>query len=89
VDTKTFPLGTIVATPGAIATFDHDALWHLLRRHATCDWGDVCEEDRAANDEALAEGYRLLSAYTVNGAKLWIITEADRSVTTFLLPDEY
>jgi len=84
-----FPLGQVVATPGALAAFDREALTLMLRRHARCDWGDVCEEDRAANDEALAEGYRLLSAYTVKGEKLWIITEADRSVTTFLLPDEY
>lgn len=87
--TPIFPLGKIVATPAALVTFDMATLDRMLQRHCTGDWGDVCEEDRALNDEALAEGSRLLSAYTVNGEKLWIITEADRSVTTFLLPDEY
>ncbi|MHB0696625.1 hypothetical protein, partial [Roseomonas mucosa] len=67
-------------------------------RHAQGDWGCVCNEDREMNDEALELGNRILSAYPIDPAKpskgwgentLWIITEADRSVTTFLLPDEY
>ena len=69
-----------------------------LARHLTGDWGCVCAEDRQANDDALSEGLRILSAYPIDPAKpsegfgentLWIITEADRSVTTFLLPEEY
>lgn len=58
-------------------------------RHKTGDWGDLCEEDKKENDFALEHGYRLLSAYKVGDEKIWIITEADRSVTTILLPEEY
>jgi len=61
-----------------------------LRRHCHGDWGDVCAEDRAANNRAVVEGTRILSAYdTKDLPKIWIITEADRSVTTVLFPDEY
>lgn len=61
-----------------------------LKRHVDGDWGDVCAEDRAANEGALQEGDRLISAYTKEGLpKIWIITEWDRSATTVLLPDEY
>jgi hypothetical protein len=62
----------------------------LLQRHLDGEWGDISEEDREANNSALENGGRLLSAYRIgNGVKLWVITEADRSVTTVLLPDEY
>ncbi|MDE3075945.1 MAG: plasmid related protein [Chloroflexota bacterium] len=62
----------------------------LLFRHVSGDWGELDEEDKAENELSLREGFRLLSAYTLrNGEKIWIITEADRSVTTLLLPDEY
>ncbi|MBN2573252.1 MAG: hypothetical protein JXP73_01685 [Deltaproteobacteria bacterium] len=85
---KTFPLGQIIATPGALE-LGIDLL-PLLRRHARGDWGEMCEEDLRANDEALLRGGRLFSGYTLpGGRRLWIITEADRSVTTFLLPEEY
>ncbi|HDH99838.1 MAG TPA: hypothetical protein ENF74_02475 [Firmicutes bacterium] len=61
-----------------------------LKRHVRGDWGDLCEEDRQANEEALAHGGRLFSAYTAEELpKIWIITEADRSVTTILFPEEY
>ena len=61
-----------------------------LARHAGGDWGDVCPEDARANDQALREGMRLLSAYTLqDGTRVWIITEADRSSTCILLPEEY
>jgi hypothetical protein len=89
---KTFPLGRIVATPGALEAINDsgETPAKFLGRHATCDWGDVSEDDWQANDEALEQGDRLLSAYhTANGVKLWIITEADRSATTILLPEEY
>jgi hypothetical protein len=75
-----------------------DQLHQLLARHIRGDWGCVCPEDRKTNFEALFDGHRLLSAYPIDPAKpckgwgdncLWIITEADRSVTTFLLPEEY
>ena len=87
-----FALGRVVATPGAL-----DALQAagqgpgaLLARHVRGDWGELCEEDRQENAAALKHGFRLLSAYTLkDGVRLWIITEADRSVTTLLLPSEY
>jgi hypothetical protein len=60
-----------------------------LRRHQRHDWGDMCKEDKQANDEALKTGDRLFSAYKNGEDKIWIITEADRSVTTVLFPDEY
>jgi len=62
----------------------------FLARHVSGNWGDVCAEDKRLNDEAVREGSRILSAYrTTAGVKLWIITEADRSATTILLPEEY
>ena len=87
-----FPVGQIVATPGALAALeeaaDNPALF--LRRHVTGDWGEVDEHDRNENEFSVEHGFRLLSAYTLsNGTKLWIITEADRSATTLLLPSEY
>jgi hypothetical protein len=64
--------------------------WPILVRHLAGYWGDVDEHDRRENELSLIHGFRLLSAYTLNsGSKIWIITEADRSVTTVLLPDEY
>ena len=60
-----------------------------LRRHARGDWGEVCEADRKANDWSLAHGERLLSAYAIDGERVWIITESDRSATTILFPREY
>ena len=93
-----FDLGQIVSTPGALAACSNVRLHHCLARHLTADWGCVCAEDKEANDEALSEGLRILSAYPIDPAKpsegfgentLWIITEADRSATTFLLPEEY
>lgn len=61
----------------------------LLDRHLAGDWGDVCAEDNHANELALREGSRLLSAYRLGDVAIWIITEADRSATTLLLPSEY
>jgi len=85
-----FPLGQVVATTGVMrATSEKDRI-SALTRHQNGDWGDVCAEDWAYNNEALEKGFRLLSAFTsVGGVKFWIITEYDRSVTTFLLPSEY
>lgn len=87
-----FPLGAIVSTPGAIAALEEAKQLpaEFLSRHASGDWGDLCEEDLRENALSLREGFRLFSSYTLStGEKLWIITEADRSVTTFLLPLEY
>ena len=95
---KGFSLGRILATPGVLAACSPEHLLNCLKRHTSGDWGSIDEEDRATNDEAVANGGRLLFAYPIDPAKpckgygdncLWIITEADRSVTTLLLPDEY
>jgi hypothetical protein len=83
-----FELGQIVATPGTVG-FGREELIAILERHHRGDWGDVDKDDWAANDRALEEGSRILSSYQVQGRKVWIITEADRSSTTFLLPNEY
>ena len=87
-----FSLGQIVSTPGALDALaranqqPHD----FLNRHATGDWGELGDEDKAENKYSLEHGFRILSSYrTTAGAKLWVITEADRSVTTLLLPEEY
>ena len=89
---RLFPLGQVVATPGVLEEFKvsgDDPLAFLIR-HWTGDWGEVNAEDALANDLPLIRGMRLLSAYTMsNGTKFWIITEADRSSSCFLLPSEY
>lgn len=87
-----FPLGQTVVTAGV-----HELILagvfnpiDLLRRHQSGDWGEVCAEDHQVNEDALRYGNRILSAYTLaDTTKVWIITEADRSVTTILLPEEY
>jgi hypothetical protein len=87
-----FPLGTLCVTPGADAALIESGvtLTDLLTRHATGDWGELDPADRQANETALRNGLRLLSSYRLpNGQTLWIITEADRSATTALIPDEY
>jgi hypothetical protein len=87
-----FPLGQVVATPGALAALqaagkDPKA---YLQRHAHGDWGDLCPEDVQANQQALLDGSRLFSAYQVTDTlTVWLITEWDRSVSTILLPSEY
>ena len=87
-----FPLGQLVATPGALAALakaGHTPL-DFLSRHVRGDWGELDKEDRKENELSLKRGFRLLSSYRTNaGAMIWVITEADRSVTTVLLPDEY
>lgn len=85
-------LGQVVITVPALAACLVAGVWpeELLVRHARGDWGELCEEDRRANHIAVACGYRVLSAYVLpSGIRLWCLTEADRSVTTLLLPDEY
>ena len=85
-----FRLGPIVATPNALSQLTQLEILRALQRHQTGDWGDVDEEDRQANDRALHEGTRLFSVYhSATGIKFWVITEADRSATTFLLPEDY
>ena len=88
--TQQFELGQVLITPGARDALNLKDVASSLVRHASGDWGVVCEEDKAANDEALATGDRILSAYhDRNDVKFWIITEWDRSATTILLPEEY
>jgi hypothetical protein len=87
-----FTLGQIVATPGALRALDraNQSTAFFLARHAGGDWGELDPEDIRENEYSVAHGFRLLSSYTTAiGDKLWIITEADRSATTLLLPDEY
>ena len=91
-DRPMFVMGKLVATPGALEKLNEAGQRPIdfLARHLSGDWGDVDEEDRRANDIAIAEGTRLLSAYRLDtGTKIWIITEADRSSTCILLPEEY
>lgn len=81
-----------MATPGAVEAFEQngDSMAEFLRRHVAGDWGLVDKHDWEANDQALLDGSRLLSEYeTSKGVRFWIITEADRSVTTLLRPSEY
>ena len=82
-----FPMGRLLATPGVLE-LGVDLRPPLLR-HAGGDWGDLEAEDRTANEPAVRFGGRIVSAYTLPQGRLWIITEADRSATTALLPDEY
>lgn len=85
-----FPLGQVVATPNALDSLSQSDILTALRRHAAGDWGDVSDEDRQENELSLEEGLRLLSVYhSAGGTKFWIITEADRSSTTVLLPEDY
>ena len=87
-----FDLGSLVSTPGALAALAKSGQTPLdfLSRHITGDWGDLEEEDRKENELSVKRGFRILSSYKTNaGQKVWVITEADRSVTTLLLPEEY
>ena len=85
-----FEPGQICMTPGAqgLAEQGLDLLVYV-KRHLSGDWGDLCEEDKAENALSLQHGYRLMSSYPTPLGKLWLITEADRSSTTILLPEEY
>jgi hypothetical protein len=86
-----FSLGRTLATPGAIAEMQKTNIspLALLSRHQRGDWGDLDDEDKQRNDDALKIGSRIFSAYKLPAAKFWVITEADRSATTILLPEEY
>ncbi len=86
-----FPLGRVVATPGALKLLEEageDPLT-LLSRHRSGDWGKLNPHDRRENERSLKHGWRLLSSYPAGGKTVWIITQADRSYTTILLPEEY
>ena len=87
-----FSLGQVVATPGALEALsqaDHSPI-EFLTRHVCGDWGVLEDEDKQENELSVEKGFRILSAYTLSDdTRIWIITEADRSATTFLLPEEY
>ncbi len=87
-----FPLGHLVATPGALEVLEaaEQSPFEFLARHEQGDWGDLSDEDKRENEFSVPRQLRILSAYhTKNDEKIWIITEADRSSTTILLPSEY
>jgi hypothetical protein len=88
---KTMEAGRVMATPNAIENVPELDMMLALQRHVHGDWGELGNEDRKANDDALLCGGRLLSSYRTvpKKIKFWIITEADRSVTTILLPEDY
>ena len=85
-----FRLGRIVATPNARQSITQDDILLGIQRHQAGDWGNLTDDNRTANDRALAQGGRIVSAYqATNGTKFWLITEVDRSTTTILLPEDY
>ena len=87
-----FPLGQVVATPGALKAIESAGQepGFFLSKHAQGDWGTMDKDDKQLNEDALSNGDRIHSAYrTLKNESIWIITEADRSTTTLLLPDDY
>lgn len=84
-----FKLGRLVATPSVLEFLSKEEVKEIIRRHSRGDWGDLCEEDKELNNQAVKEETRILSSYTVRGRPVWIITESDRSATTLLFPEEY
>ena len=85
-----FRIGRIISTPHALEHLTHEDILRGLQRHQAGDWGDVDEEDRQANEQALINGARLWSVYhSAKGLKFWIITEADRRSSTVMLPEDY
>jgi hypothetical protein len=88
---KLFDLGQVVSTPGALHVMDEMEVdpVNLLLRHSTGEWGDLDPHDIKVNDQAVKNGGRIMSSYNIGISKIWVITERDRSVTTFLLPEDY
>ena len=87
---RKFELGVVCATPGAILELGPALIVELLGRHASGDWGESLGEfDRRENELAVREGLRVFSAYETPCGRAWVITEADRSSTTVLLPEDY
>jgi hypothetical protein len=90
VQCASFPTGIVVITPNALDQLTPADVQRGMQRHQAGDWGDLGEEDWKENDNALRTGLRLLSVYrSASGVTFWIITEADRSATALLLPDDY
>lgn len=89
---RLFEPGQIMMTPGAIDALleAKDSPFQYLANHLSGNWGDVCEDDAKENDFSVKNGFRIMSVYHLKtGVKVWVITEADRSLTTMLLPSEY
>jgi hypothetical protein len=87
---RRFAFGRLFITMSADEQLDEEDVSNALKRHLQGDWGDLSENDKASNEEALKTDTRLLSSYhDKKGVKFWVLTEADRSVTTVLLPDDY
>ena len=86
-----FPIGQLVATPGALAFCKQHGInpIHIIARHVARDWSQMDREDQAANLAAITDATRILSAYVYDETRIWVVTEADRLVTTLLLADEY
>jgi hypothetical protein len=84
-----FPLGRVLMTANAAGRLDTIPVNEAIRRHACCDWGELCPEDAALNDQALVMGGRLLSAYGFGENRFWIITDEDFATTTILMPEDY
>jgi hypothetical protein len=85
-----FRLGRIVATPNALEALTHEDISSAISQHQAGDWGELSKKDRIANDQSVLDKSRILSSYrSANGLKFWVITEADRSVTTVLMPEDY
>ena len=87
-----FPLGQVVATPGALSALEkaEQLPAEFLDRHVNGDWGEVPDADKEENERSVEQGLRIRSAYTTSaGDRIWVLTEADRSATIILLPEEY
>jgi hypothetical protein len=90
VSTARFRLGIIVTTPNALSQLSQEEMLRAIQRHQAGDWGDLSPHDRIANESAQSNGSRIWSVYqSTLGVKFWVITEADRSVTTILMPEDY
>lgn len=89
VSHRSFKLGRVVSTPNALNELNPKVIFASLVKHANGNWGDCCPQDKRSNDHAVKYGGRIFSVYHDNGTKFWIITEADRSATTILLPEDY
>ena len=91
---RKFSLGQLVMTKGVHSKIKDDVdfavgVLDAFERYQRCDWGDLCDEDKAENEQAQKDGERIFALYNIGNAKIYIITEWDRSVTTILLPEEY
>lgn len=84
-----FALGRLLVTPRVRDFLSQGESIEIIRRHSKGDWGDLSEEDKKENDLSVKEGFRILSSYSIREKTIWVITEADRSATTLLFPDEY